>query len=85
MGKLFVQVSVDWSVAAKFVFAKLLPFPDTSVPKAELSAKFKWNPFVPKVKPDTDLGFQIVGVSSSNSPNDVGSWATPSIPTTSQK
>ena len=35
--KLLVQVSVDWSIAAKLVKLKSLPFPEVSSPKAELS------------------------------------------------
>ena len=40
VAKLFVQVSVDWSVAARLVNVKL-PTPDTSVPKALLFSKSK--------------------------------------------
>ena len=35
--KLFVQVSMLWSVAARLVEVKSLLFPDTSLPNAELS------------------------------------------------
>jgi hypothetical protein len=34
---------------------------------------------VPKVKPDISIGFQTLGVSESNSPNEVGASAEPSI------
>ena len=39
---------------------------------------------MPKVKPDTSMGFQMF-VSESNSPNDVASSCCPSIKTTSAK
>ena len=35
--KLFVQVSVDWSIAVRLLTVKSLLLPDTSSPKAELS------------------------------------------------
>ena len=85
VAKLFVQVSIDWSTLVKLYTVKLFPFPDTSAPRLLAFSKSKWNPLVPKVKPDTSIGFQILGLSLSNSPNDVGSKDWPSIKTDSAK
>ena len=41
VAKLFVQVSVLWSVAVRLVTVKLFEFPDVSKPKFELSSKSK--------------------------------------------
>ena len=60
-----------WSIDVKLFTVKLLEFPDTSAPRLLAFSKSKWNPLVPKVNSDTSFGFQMLGLSLSNSPKSV--------------
>ena len=62
-----------------------MPFPLSSSSKSPLSSKSKYAPSEPKVNPDTSFGFQIVGLSSSYSPKELGDNAESSIKQTSAK